>query len=137
MKIDMPVIILAAVFLLGGCASVRPVAKVDIIEEDYTYTEEPEICFFPKDKAKWDGYRVTNKNWGRLTDYQKLMFIFEGSKEIEKKKAVIVSLKDTSRTLFALNYGMDMVNKENPDAAVPVIDFFYDILQETKMIAPR
>ena len=137
MKITLPVIGLVLVFLICGCATTGHQDKAKVSAEDYSYTDEPDICFFPRESAKWDGYEVNNKNWNKLTDFQKLMFIFEGSKEIERQKNVTVNIKDTNRALVALNFGLDKINQENPGVTVPVIDFLYDILNEAKMIAPR
>lgn len=134
MKIKLLVLIVVAAFVLGGCASVLgPSSKA----ETYQYVEQPEVCFFPKAQAKWDGYKLTNKNWNKLTDYLKLMFIFEGIKELERTKKVTIKIKDSNRTLMALNYGIDKINRDLPDTNISMISFFYDILQEAKMVTPR
>jgi hypothetical protein len=45
----------------------------------YEYDNEhiPEICFFPVDKAQWDGLKIAAREWPLLTDFQKTMFISE------------------------------------------------------------
>ena len=50
---------------------------------EYTRDNIPGICFFPADKARWDGSKVTAKEWHMLTDFQKIMFI---SEYIQEKK---------------------------------------------------
>ena len=136
MKIKLLVLVLGAAFLSAGCASVSASGKPNLIE-DYNYTAGPEICFFPKGQAKWDGYKITNKNWGKLDDYLKLMFIFESSKELERAKGVIITIKDSNRALTALNFGIGRINKELPKSEIQVISFFYDVLRDAKMVAQR
>ena len=49
------------------------------IGSSYEYSSDniPEVCFFPLDKARWDGSKITPKEWVMLTDFQKTMFISE------------------------------------------------------------
>jgi len=136
MKTKLVVLIAAVAFLLGGCATVSAPSKANV-KGNYKYTTEPKICFFPVTQAKWDGYKVTNKDWNKLTDYLKLMFIFESVKELERTNSVIITMKDSKRILSALNYGIDKINQEVPTAEIPVINFFYDVLQGAKMVTPR
>jgi len=133
------IFIAAAAFLSGGCASASaPAGPRNVnLAQDYRYTEEPRICFFPAAQAKWDGYQVTNKDWNKLTNYLKLMFIFEGVKELERNKGVIIKIKDSYRTLLVLNYGLDKINKEAAKSEIPVIVFLYNVLRDAKMVAPR
>jgi hypothetical protein len=44
---------------------------------EYKDDDVPAICFFPEDKARWDGSRLTAQDWPLLTDYQKAKFILE------------------------------------------------------------
>ncbi len=134
MKIRLAVLAIAAVFLLNGCASTLGSKKA---VDNYKYTEEPDTCFFPKDQAKWDGYKVTNKNWNQLDDYLKLMFIFEGVRELEKKDSVNITLKNSGQTVRALDYGLNKINKDMPTVEIVVLDFLYDVLKQAKMVAPR
>jgi len=128
------ILILTAVFLFNGCGTMqKPSPQANI----YRYDEPPAICFFPKEKAKWDGYKITNKDWAQLNDYLKFMFILEAVRELEKKKSVMIGIIDSNRTLMALNYGVDKLNKELPDNEVLMINFFYDVLKDAKMVAPR
>ena len=135
MKFKLSVLLLTAGVLLAGCASAPVPGNINLIE-NYQYTVEPEICFFPKDKAKWDGYKISNKDWNKLDYYLKLIFIFECSKELERSKAVIITIKDSNRVLVALNYGLNKINKDLPNTEMSVISFFYDVLQDAKMVKP-
>jgi len=125
---------LVGIFLLSGCASV-PVSKK--MPDNFLYEEEPEICFFPKDQAIWDGYKITNKNWNKLSDYLKLMFVFEGVQELQRKNRVNIALGDSGRTVAALDYGLDKISKDMPQVEIVVIDFLYDVLKQAKMVTPR
>lgn len=48
-------------------------------DSPYEYNSDniPDICFFPANKARWDGSKITVKEWPMLTDFQKTMFIAE------------------------------------------------------------
>jgi len=50
---------------------------------EYSRDNIPETCFFPVDKARWDGSKITTKEWQMLTDFQKITFI---SEYIQEKK---------------------------------------------------
>ena len=43
----------------------------------YDQNRPPETFFFPKDKARWDGEKVTLSEWYMLTEIQKKKFIDE------------------------------------------------------------
>jgi len=49
----------------------------------YVDDEIPRVCFFPSKQARWDGYKVTVRNWHELTDMQRIMFVKEAIDEIE------------------------------------------------------
>lgn len=53
----------------------------------YSYREDdvPEVFFFPKEKARWDGTRVTMREWYMLTDLQKERFVSEYLGELKKQ----------------------------------------------------
>ncbi len=128
------VLFLVGIFLLSGCVSVPAPKK---FADDYHYTEVPDICFFPIDQAAWDGYKITNKNWNKLDDYLKLMFIIEAVQELQRKDKVNIASRDGARTLRALNYGLDKINKDMPKVELLVIDFLYDVLKDAKLVTPR
>lgn len=52
----------------------------------YAYSESdiPEVFFFPKDKARWDGSKITMREWYMLTDLQKEKFVSEYLAELRK-----------------------------------------------------
>ncbi|MDD3905120.1 MAG: hypothetical protein PHS46_01145 [Candidatus Omnitrophica bacterium] len=53
----------------------------------YSYREDdvPEVFFFPKERARWDGTRVTMREWYMLTDLQKERFVSEYLGELKKQ----------------------------------------------------
>lgn len=53
----------------------------------YSYGDEdiPEVFFFPKEKSRWDGSKVTMREWYMLTDLQKERFISEYFSELKKQ----------------------------------------------------
>ena len=65
-----------------------PAAQADKTEGSiYAYREAdiPEVFFFPKEKARWDGTKVTMREWYMLTDLQKEKFISEYLGELNKQ----------------------------------------------------
>lgn len=128
-------VLAVAVFLLSGCATTAPAFRRSI--NDFHYTEKPDICFFPQNQSTWDGYKITNKNWNKLDDYLKLMFITEAVQELERKNTVRIAMADGSRTLRALNYGIDKINRDMPKVELLVIDFLYDVFKDAKLVTVR
>lgn len=55
-------------------------------ESIYSYSDSniPEVFFFPKDRARWDGSKVTMREWYMLTDLQKEKFVSEYLGELRK-----------------------------------------------------
>lgn len=53
----------------------------------YNYDEKnpPVVFFFPPEKARWDGNKVTMKEWYTLTDLQKEKFVNEYFGELERQ----------------------------------------------------
>ncbi|MFA6321479.1 MAG: hypothetical protein WCY36_06465, partial [Candidatus Omnitrophota bacterium] len=53
----------------------------------YSYSDNdiPEVFFFPKEKARWDGNKVTMSEWYMLTDLQKEKFVSEYMGELKKQ----------------------------------------------------
>jgi hypothetical protein len=51
---------------------------------EYGRDEIINVFFFPSQEAKWDGYKVKDKDWDNLNEKQKYMFIDEGTKELER-----------------------------------------------------
>ncbi len=101
----------------------------------YDYGDDiPDICFFPVDKARWNGYEVTVAKWPQLTDFQKTMFISEGTEEIERNEGVKVDIKDGWKLLIAINGGVATMPK---DSSVPVLRFLRDLLKMDGSIKPK
>ena len=51
----------------------------------YSNNDIPEVFFFPKEKARWDGTKVTMREWYMLTDLQKEKFVSEYLSELKKQ----------------------------------------------------
>ena len=51
----------------------------------YSNNDIPEVFFFPKEKARWDGTKVTMREWSMLTDLQKEKFVGEYLGELKKQ----------------------------------------------------
>ena len=51
----------------------------------YYYDQEnlPEIFFFPKEKSRWDGEKVTMSEWYMLTELQKEKFLTEYLQQLQ------------------------------------------------------
>ena len=60
----------------------------------YTYDENdlPEIFFFPKEKARWDGSMVTMREWYMLTELQKEKFINEYLRQLQEQYKVNIDV---------------------------------------------
>ena len=134
-KIKLIIVLIIGVFL-SGCSScpIKPNPFPKNIGSIYQYNEPPEICFFPVNKAKWDGYKVTTKNWNQLTDYQKTQFITEGITDIETNAKVNIEVKDYWRLLISINTGVNMANIETPNEEVPMIKFLLESLKASGMV---
>jgi hypothetical protein len=86
---------LAFVFLLGivlccniflNCGEAQSSSgKVEGSIYSYSENDIPEVFFFPKDKARWDGAKVTMSEWYMLTDLQKEKFVSEYMEELKKQ----------------------------------------------------
>jgi len=78
----------ASLFFAGGSGGevVRPPSG-NSEGTIYSYREDdmPEVFFFPKEKARWDGAKVTMREWYMLTDLQKERFISEYLGELKKQ----------------------------------------------------
>ena len=51
----------------------------------YSDSDMPEVFFFPRQRARWDGSKVTMSEWYMLTDLQKEKFISEYTAELKKQ----------------------------------------------------
>ena len=77
------------VFCCGTCAfcgeTGTPPAKTEGSIYSYSENDIPEVFFFPKEKARWDGTKVTMREWYMLTDLQKEKFVSEYLGEMKKQ----------------------------------------------------
>ena len=62
--------------------------------------------FFPSGKSRWDGVDMSMQEWNMLTDTQKVIFLSEYMKEVDREKLAHISI-DTSKYLLAINYYAD------------------------------
>lgn len=94
----------------------------------YNMDNVPQICFFPSEKARWDGYRVLVENWKELTAYQKNMFVIESIKEIEDKEHLTVGYTDgiskLSMALDEITYSFELEGK----GKITVISLIFQFL---------
>ncbi|MBP7056502.1 MAG: hypothetical protein KBB52_06595 [Candidatus Omnitrophica bacterium] len=74
----------------------------------FTYDEmnPPEVFFFPADKARWDGNKITVREWYMLSDAQKQRFISEYMGEIRKQynSPVDIASMDYLKALNMFSY---------------------------------
>lgn len=125
---------------LSGCSSfsTKPYPFPKNIGSSYEYDSNniPDVCFFPVEKARWDGYKVTNKNWNQLTDFQKTMFISEAADEIQRNEKVTVDLKGGWLVLSSLNKGVEEAGNSPSHLEFPMIRLMHDALKESGQIKP-
>ncbi|MCX5678254.1 MAG: hypothetical protein NTY76_04005 [Candidatus Omnitrophica bacterium] len=87
------------------------------LESIYSYNPNnaPEVFFFPKEKARWDGSRVTMREWYMLTEKQKEKFITEYLEEVRNKYKIDIDVMGVDY-LKALNvfsaYSNDRILRE-------------------------
>ena len=98
---------------------------------EYSQKDIPDICFFPSEKARWDGYKITNKNWNQLTDYQKIMFMTEAIEEIRRNDNSEIMVKDEECMLFVqyTNATLAMAKDESKKTEFPIIRLLYEGLK--------
>ena len=79
----------AMILYSSACASSEEVKIFSAKSEGsiYSYSDSniPEVFFFPKEKARWDGTKVTMSEWYMLTDLQKEKFVSEYLGELKKQ----------------------------------------------------
>ena len=83
------IFITGLILCCGRCAvsSEGEVAQAKTEGSIYSYNNNdiPEVFFFPKEKARWDGTKVTMREWYMLTDMQKEKFVSEYLGELKKQ----------------------------------------------------
>ncbi len=92
----------------------------------YDGDNPPDICFFPKDKAFWDGSKITAVEWRMLTDYQKASFISEYIKLLEKEHKTFIDY-DGFKFLKDMNEIVDDSN-DDTDQSWPVTEIIDSFL---------
>ena len=81
----------------------------------YDLNDVPDVFFFPKEKARWDGTKVTMREWYMLTDTQKERFISEYVDELrgEYKMSIDVTGMDYLKALNIFSsYSNDKTMRE-------------------------
>lgn len=100
--------------------------------------ERIDISFFPKDKARWDGYKVRVKDWKQFNGFQKSNFVFEGAKELQRNKQTVIDYGEKSKDLWnivgLIDLKIDAMEKQSSLQDMPLIDFLFNIFKEEKMI---
>ncbi|MEI8350034.1 MAG: hypothetical protein WCI77_07760 [Candidatus Omnitrophota bacterium] len=127
--------LLILVVLIDGYTARIDAASNGSEASNYEYSDNdiPAVCFFPVEKARWSGYGVTNNDWGKLTDYQKTMFISEGIEEIkriETGKVTVNIQEEGAALLIATNERVFRLQEEYPGLDVGMIKFLRDMLQD-------
>lgn len=101
---------IAALLLFPGiCRSEETGAFTKDGSSLYEYDENnpPEAFFFPPEKARWNGYKVTMAEWYLLTDLQKERFISEYMGELNRQYHAAlesIGLDDYIRALNLFSY---------------------------------
>lgn len=87
---------------------------------DYSYADgdHPVVCFFPLEQARWDGSKVTVEIWRNLTRYQKIMFITEYVKELERKYSATVDINEWKYWIVLDGFARDTTKLDAPMAKV-------------------
>lgn len=74
--------------------------------------ERIEVWFFPKERAKWNGYELNILDWNKLTRLQKVMFIIEYVKQLNEEHKTNVDV-DVNKYIL----GMDFYASTFPEEA--------------------
>ena len=107
--------VLIVVVLLSG--SISALAEFELFTNhrinpyEYTPSNTPNLHFFPADKARWNGYEITPKEWKKLSHLQRNMFIREYIKELERKLIVAIDI-DESKYAITLDGLVDSCQGE-------------------------
>lgn len=89
---------------------------------EYDENDMPAAFFFPPEKARWDGTKVTIREWYMLTDYQKEKFITEYLDEMRKAYSSPIDVigLDYVRALNMFSYFSN--DKRSAEPTTKVID---------------
>ncbi len=126
-----PRCVLSSIFLAILLFNLNTVAYPDSGESDtpsgknpdlFTYDEmnPPEVFFFPADKARWDGNKITVREWYMLSDSQKQKFISEYIGEIRKQynSPVDIASMDYLKALNMFSYFSSDRNSSEPTTKI-------------------
>jgi hypothetical protein len=73
---------------------------------EYNHDENIDVWFFPADKARWDGSKVNLLDWNKLTRAQKVTFIIEYIKEINRLYKTDITV-DIDKYILGMDYFND------------------------------
>lgn len=92
---------------------------------EYKDGERIDIWFFPKERSRWDGYKLNILDWNKLTRLQKIMFIVEYVKQLNEEYKTNINV-DINRYILA----MDFYSTTSPAKAewVPAVDCVNSLL---------
>ncbi len=115
------ILIIAAILSMpahGQCADEIRASGESAERSIYSYDENnaPLVFFFPKETARWDGSRVTMKEWYMLTSLQKQKFISEYIADLERqyRQSITVMGLDYLEALNAFSYYSDGKAMDEP-----------------------
>ena len=111
-------LLLTAVFAAPAAAFSLDGDSAASSESIYAYSESdmPQVFFFPKEQARWDGTQITMKEWYLLTPLQKQKFISEyiGELEAQYQQTINVMGLDYLEALNAFSYYSDSGARSEP-----------------------
>lgn len=103
---------------------------------DFAVTGEnhPAVYFFPVAQARWNGYKISNKNWNQLADDQKAVFISEGIGEIERNANVTVKSVKNLEVISAMNQAVVKLENDFPGTEMSMMKMLVNMLKSSKRI---
>lgn len=100
-------------------------------EFEWINDDIPEICFFPEDKARWNGSEVTGNDWLCLIEYQMGMFISEYIEQLEKLYRTPINIKVDDYVMGMSSFVY--MNEEKAEEAL-MVDVLNDLLNSQAAI---
>ena len=73
---------------------------------EYGNSEQVKAWFFPKDKAMWDGSKLSILDWNKLVQVQKIMFITEYINQFNQQYHTNISV-NIDKYILGMNYFCD------------------------------
>ena len=124
------------IFLLSTLLCSIGLAQENLsLTQNFSYNkyESIDVCFFPVEKARWNGYEVLSRDWKSFDKYQKLKYISEALEEIKDKERVSIPSE------VSVDYLALMFDQLNAFAALsgerqPVITLLLKTLAEQGLI---